>query len=425
MQALGFRWSIPRFAFAKLGGALWRGAYTHPFGPVGLLEVPEPGPPGPGWATVDVRVAGVCGSDVKQVQLDGDADNPLTAVMSFPHVMGHEVTGTLAAAGEGVGRARQGERVVAFPWLACPARGLEPCPACRDGRPNHCRSFRRGALAPGMHLGTCRDAGGGFAPRLAVHDSMLFPVPDAVSDAQAALVDPCAVSLHALLRAPPAPGDTVLVVGCGALGLLLVHLIDRLFPDVEVLAADVHPHLEPVARGLGASRYLARGGRALIEAVAEHRSAEVLEPYGGLPWLLEGVDRVYDTVGLASTLEVGVRVLRPRGTLVLVGVAAPRRFEWTPLYMKELVLTGASGSCVEAWEGARVHGFQLVLDLTAAGRIDPARIATHAFPLARWREAFAVAADKRGARSLKVLLELAPGAAGLPAAGRGAGPALP
>jgi threonine dehydrogenase-like Zn-dependent dehydrogenase len=356
---------------------------------------------------------------VKQVRLDGDADNPLTAIMSFPHVMGHEVVGTVVEVAPGATGVRPGQRVAVFPWLACEARGLPPCAACREGRPIHCASFRKGALAPGMHLGTCRDAPGGFAPRLAAHASMLFPVPDAVSDAQAAVVDPCAVALHALLRAPPRPGEVVLVIGCGALGLLAIHLLERLFPGVEVLATDVEPHLAARAQALGAAAFLPARGRALVEAVAARRGAEVLEPVRGLPWLLDGVDRVYDTVGLASTLEVGLRVLRPRGHLVLVGVAAPRRFEWTPLCWKELHVTGASGCAVDDdGAGGRAHGFQRVLDLTAAGRIDPATIVTHAFPLARFREAFAVAADKRRARSVKVLFELAPGAAGLASVAR-------
>lgn len=406
MKALVFSFEWPRLAAAKLLGLFSRRGYLASLGPVALAEVPEPRLLGPDWVIVRTRFAGICGSDVKQVFLDGARDNPLIPLISFPHVMGHEVTGTVVETGSAVTRVRTGDRVVCFPWLACAARGLPLCPACRDGHPNLCRNFTRGKLAPGIHYGTCRDVSGGFAPFLPAHESMCFPIPPAVTFEQAVLADPFAVVLHALLRAPPPPGGRVLVLGCGSLGMVLLLLLARLHPDVEVLAVDVHEHLRERVLAAGARAYFPFGGRRLVEAVGERVGTPPIVPPAGMPCLLDGVDVVYETVGDARTIEASLRVVRSRGTVALLGVSTPRRVEWTPLCVKEIALVGSMGCGTEQFDGRRAHGFDIFLDLVASGRIDPTPLVTHRFPLAAYRDAFLVAADKKRHRSIKVLFDL-------------------
>src|SRR5207244_3858198 len=132
---------------AKIGGALSPRAFVAPFAPVRLEDVPEPEPPGPGWVTCDPIVSGICGSDVIQITLNGARDNPLTALLSFPHVLGHEAVAR---------RTDTGERIVLDPWLGCEPRGIDPpCPACAQGRHPWCRHLRDGALPPALHLGNC------------------------------------------------------------------------------------------------------------------------------------------------------------------------------------------------------------------------------------------------------------------------------
>jgi threonine dehydrogenase-like Zn-dependent dehydrogenase len=129
---------------------------------------------------------------------------------------------------------------------------------------------------------------------------------------------------------------------------------------------------------------------------------------GGLPWLHGGVDRVYDTVATAGTLEMGVRILRPHGTLVMVGVATPARFEWTPIYFKELAILGTSGYGIETVDGARNHAFRLYLDLTARRRVEPGPVVTHTMPMQDFRQGFRSAREKATYASIKVLLEPSP-----------------
>jgi threonine dehydrogenase-like Zn-dependent dehydrogenase len=407
VKALVFHFELPRLAMAKALGTLSDGGFLSGLGPVRYQDVPEPALLGDDWVIVETRYAGICGSDVKQVFLEGATDNPITSLISFPHVMGHEMVGTVVDVGRAVTRVKRGDRVACYPWLSCLVRGLPECRACREGRLTSCESFAAGALAPGMHAGNCRDVSGGFAPLLPAHESTVFPIPERVSFDVAALADPFAVSLHTVLKAPPADGETVLVLGCGTLGLLLVHAVSRLYPAATIVAVDVHEHVRSLAETLGAHHFYTERGAALVERIGALTGCVPHAPLSGLPWLLGGVDKIYDTVGAAPTLELGVRVLRPQGRLVMVGVAPPARFEWTPLYFKELELVGSNGCGLESWNGERVHAFELFLSLLVEERIDPAPLLTHRYPLEDYKEAFVVAKDKGRHRSVKVLFDFA------------------
>ena len=260
MKAITYDIRGPRLAFAKVFGALSARAYVSSLGPTRFQRVADPRPLGESWVLVEPRLAGICGSDVTQVFLKAAFDNPLSAVVSAPHVMGHEVVGTVLEAGRAVTRFSKGDRVAVSPWLPCAARGLPDCDSCARGEYPLCHCFFDGQLAKGMHLGNCRDVGGGFAEAMALHQSMLFRIPDELGFDAAVLADPCAVALHCLLRAPPTPGETVLVMGCGSLGLLAVQLLATLFPTVTILAVDHKPSREALVLKLGGHGFFARAG---------------------------------------------------------------------------------------------------------------------------------------------------------------------
>src|SRR5437773_682083 len=308
MRALVCELSVPRQVVTSLLGRIDKRFFFGPFSPATLRELPEPELPAPDWVTIRTRLCGICGSDYKQMFLNGSMDNPMTAVISFPQVLGHEVVGTIERVGPGVRTRTAGERVVLNPWLSCAPRGIQPpCPECAEGQYSICRNFTRGILSPGIHTGNSSRATGGFAPLVPAHESMCIPIPAGVSDEQAVLADPFSVSLHAILKRPPAPGATALV---------------------------------------------------------------------------------YDTVGLPETLEVGLRIATARGAIVVTGVEVPRRFEWTPLYFKEISLIGSNAFGVEEFEGRRRHSMEIYLELVASGRIDVTPILTHRFVLEEWRAAF-------------------------------------
>ena len=117
MKALVFRHNLAREAVSAIGGRVDRHAFVSRFAPVRLEEVDELALPAQDWVRVETTFSGLCGSDVKQILLNGSRDNPLTALVSFPHVLGHEVVGR---------RVDTGQRVVLNPWLSCTPRGIDP-----------------------------------------------------------------------------------------------------------------------------------------------------------------------------------------------------------------------------------------------------------------------------------------------------------
>ncbi|MHB8506902.1 MAG: zinc-dependent alcohol dehydrogenase, partial [Acidimicrobiales bacterium] len=114
---------------------------------------------------------------------------------------------------------------------------------------------------------------------------------------------------------------------------------------------------------------------------------------------------VYDTIAKPETFEVGVRVLREHGTLVQTGVHTPGRWEWTPVYFKELTIAGSNAFGVEEVDGVRKHAIAHYLDLTADGRVDLSGMLTHRFPLERWWDALTVLARQERSGAIKVAFE--------------------
>ena len=378
--------------------------------PMRLVDLDDPGFLGPDWVVTRPRLTGICGSDAKQVFMDfGEdvaRDNPMMDFFSMPQVMGHEVVADVVALGPQAEGLDVGDRVVLNPWLSCGPRGIEPpCPACQAGDLSLCWNFSRGRLAPGIHTGTSRDATGGYAELMPAHDSMLFRVPDTIPDEQAVFADPFAVSLHSVTRHPPPPGGRVLVYGAGALGTTATAILRALHPDVEVMVVARFEAQAEMARRLGAVVVGHEPRRALIEEAAAW-SGGVLRGSEGLPMAYPGgIDVVYDTVGRPETFEVGVRLLKSRGTLVKAGVHGPARWEWTPLYFKEISWVGSNAFGFEEVEGVRQHGIRHYLDLVDAGRVDLTGMLTHTFALEDWRDAFAALATQDRTGAIKVAFE--------------------
>jgi threonine dehydrogenase-like Zn-dependent dehydrogenase len=365
--------------------------------PMDLREVPDPVVRGPAWAVLRPRLTGICGSDTKQVLMDfeGADDSPMTAFISFPQVLGHEVVATVEEAGAEAG-VEPGQRVVLDPWLSCEVRGIEPiCPACAGGDLSLCWRFLDGDLAPGIHTGNSSDATGGFAELLPAHRRMMLPVPDEIPDEVAVLADPFAVALHAVTRTPPPPGGRVVVYGAGALGTCTTAILRSLHPSVEVGTVAMWDAQEALAADLGATTFVPDPRPALVEAIARWSGGVLRRPWARgdgeatlpIAWP-GGVDVVYDTVGSPETLEVGLRVLAGRGSIVQMGVSSPARFEWTPWYFKEARLVGSNAFGVEEVDGVRQHAIAHYLDLVVAGRIDLNGLLTHTFALEEWRLAF-------------------------------------
>ena len=396
MKALVFRHNLAREAASAIGGRVDSRAFVSRLAPVRLEDVDELPLPSKDWVRVETTFSGLCGSDVKQILLNGARDNPLTALVSFPHVLGHEAVGR---------RADTGERVVLNPWLSCGPRGIEPlCEACTVGRYPWCRNFRSGDLPVSIHIGNCAAAAGAHAERFGAHVSQLFKIPDGVSDEAAVLADPVSVSLRSILLAPPPEDQPVLVYGSGTLAFAAIALLRHLYPAAQVWAATRSGPRAALASRLGAQAILSSSPEELVGQVAHRTGAIPLEPWSKRNWLQDGPAVVYDTIGSTETVETSLRLLATGGTLVVSGVEPPKRFEWTPLYFKELHVIGSNGFGVEAVGGVAKHAMEHYFDFIAGG-FDLTPVITHRFPIDRWDDAVLAVKDSRRTGAVKVLLE--------------------
>ena len=363
----------------------------------------------PDWVVIKPRLTGICGSDAKQVFMDfGEmsADNPMKAFFSLPQVLGHEVVADVVALGPEAEGLDVGDRVVLNPWLSCGPRGVDPmCPACEIGDFSLCWNFGAPPISPGIHSGTSSDASGGYADLMPAHDSMLFKVPDSLPDELAVFADPFSVSLHSVTRHPPPPGGKVLVYGAGALGTCATAIVRALHPDVDVMVVARFEAQAELARSLGATVVQHEPREQVIEEAAAW-SDGVLQASDGLPMAYPGgIDVVYDTVGRPETFEVGVRVLKARGTLVKAGVHGPAMWEWTPLYFKEISWVGSNAFGFEEVDGVRKHGIAHYLDIAASGLVDLQPMLTHTYALADWHDAFATLATQADTGAIKVAFD--------------------
>ena len=309
--------------------------------PMRLQELDRPTPLRDDWAVAKTRLTGICGSDALMVFSDFGNDfndSPLTGYFSFPTVPGHEVVADVVEVGPAVTTLEVGQRVVLNPWLSCGPRGRRPpVPRVPGGDLSLCWSFDRGPIAAGIHTGTSRDAPGGFAEYLPAHESMLIPVPEGVSDEVAVISDPFAVSLHSVTRHPPPPGGKVLVYGGGALGSCATAIVRALYPESRSWWSPAGPPRRrwpagSVPRSSNPSRRAtARGGGHVVRRRAQQVRRRHA-PHGAS----RRVRRRLRHRRHGADGEIGVRLLKPRGTMVKSGVHAPERWEWSPLYFKEI-----------------------------------------------------------------------------------------
>jgi threonine dehydrogenase-like Zn-dependent dehydrogenase len=377
--------------------------------PMLLKEIPDPKPVGPDWAVIRPRMTGICGSDTKQVLMDYEhgEDSPMTAFISFPQVLGHEVIATIEELGPDVEGFEPGQRVVLNPWLSCAPRGITPlCPACEAGDWSLCWNFFEGRLARGIHTGNSSDATGGFAELVPVHQQMMIPVPDGISDEVAVLGDPFAVCLHAITRNPPPPGGKAMVYGAGALGTCATAILRSLYPTVDVATVAAWDSQAKLAERLGATVFRPEPRDELIEQVADWSGGVLRKPWGGLPLCYPGfVDVAYDTIGAPATFEVEMRVLKARGTMVQLGLYTWSRGEFSPLYFKEIRWVGSNAFGIEEVDGVRQHGIAHYLDLVSSGRVDLTGMLTHTFALEDWREAWTTLIQQETTGAIKVAFD--------------------
>ena len=405
MSTLLFERSLPRFAAARVASAFGSGRGAG-VGPLRLVERDAPEVPSAGWVHVDPILSGICGSDL--ATLDGRSSRYFEDIVSFPFVPGHEVVGTLAQDTTGAlgGLLPAGSRVVLQPVLGCAARGIEPqCPACQAGHVGNCGYIAFGHIRPGLQTGFCADTGGGWSSAgLVAHSTQIYAVPDQLSDEDAVTVEPVACAVHAVLGAPIAAGDVVAVIGAGTLGLLVTAALDHLATAGRcatpgaVLVGARYPHQQRLARELGGTEALPSD--QLGRAVRRHsRSLSYGGAAGVTATLSGGADVVFDCVGSPESIAQSLAMVRPRGTVALVGMPGKVTVDLAPLWHREVRLAGAYAYGTERGPGAddAISTFALAFDVAAAQQTG--RLVSATYPLTRFEDAVAHAgsAGRRGA----------------------------
>jgi threonine dehydrogenase-like Zn-dependent dehydrogenase len=377
MLALQMYRSVSRYLGARAVGSRLPGLLAGPIAPLRLVNIEEPRVPTDGWARVTSRLSGICGSDL--AALSGRVSFYFSSLISMPFVPGHEVVGELL---DDLDDLPVGTRVVLEPVLSCLARGLEPCPACAGGFTERCDRVAAGHVAPGLQTGYCADTGGGWGATFAAHRSQLHPVPDHMTDSQAVLVEPLACAIHAVMRARPEPGASVLVVGAGTVGLLTLLALREFTGAGRILVAAKHPAQRDLARQFGATEVA--GPRDAVASIRRSTRAYRLSPERGAPYLLGGVDVAVDCVGSRSSLDLALRTTRAGGRVVLTGMPAAGA-DLAPVWFRELELTGAYATGTELGENGPASSFDLAIDLASEAPLEGLLGAV--YPLNRWRQA--------------------------------------
>jgi threonine dehydrogenase-like Zn-dependent dehydrogenase len=413
MRAVIYNVNPLGWATCKWLKRFWPGCLVSRVNGLSLREVNVPALPGDDWVSVHPLLCGICGSDLALLAQKHRPDSILQAFGSMPMGLGHECVGVVEAVGAAVDASWQGRRVCVEPTLCCEVRGIDPpCERCRAGEFGACENFGadglgKAKLPPGTSIGYNRGTGGAMGERFVAHVSRLVPVPEKLSDELAVLTDPVACALHAALRADLSEARQVLVYGAGVVGLSLIACLRATGYAKRLDALDRAWHVVELAERLGADECMRLPG-----APAE-RFAEIARRTGGTVhrvrfgnyMLSGGYDVVFDCVGSRQSIEESLKWTRARGQVLLVGTGHGGGADLTPIWFRELRVTGAYGRQVESFDGRRVGTYQLAHELMAQGKLEVAPLLTHRFPLRQYRRAFSVAMNKDRHRAVKVALD--------------------
>jgi L-iditol 2-dehydrogenase len=331
-----------------------------------VKQVPDP-EIGPGEILVRVRACAVCGSDVRIYHHGNPRVKP-------PQILGHEIAGDVVAVGAGVDKFKVGDRVATAADVPC---GV--CDYCRAGMGNNC--------AINYALGY--QFQGGFAEllalnRITVDYGPVHHIPHGMSYETATLAEPLACCLNGLERSFLAPGDSVLVIGAGPAGILLVEAAKALGATQVILAQRSRRRLE-LARQFRADALIATEKQELVAAVMNFTAGR-------------GVDIAITACASPEAQEQALAVIAPRGRVNYFG-GLPRGsravgLDSNVIHYKECYVHGSHGSV------PRQH--RVALDLLANGQVRSEGLITHRFSLDQIAQAFAAQEQRLG---LKVLVE--------------------
>ena len=325
--------------------ALLLSQYSH----LDIVDLPRP-IPASDEVLIEVAACGICGSDVHGY--DGASGRRIP-----PIVMGHEAAGTIVALGAEVAGFQPGDRVTFDSTVYC-----GHCDFCLLGQVNLCENRQ----VIGVSCTEYRRYGA-FAEYLVVPARILYHLPPGFSFAEAAMLEAVAVALHGVAVSPVHPGDTVLVIGAGMIGLLLLQAA-KAAGAAQVFVSDIDPTRLQLAAKLGATETLCLSGDELTTRLHQLTNNN-------------GVDLILEAVGRSETITSGIDCVRKGGTVTLVGNISPAvTLPLQKIVSRQLRLQGSCASAGEYPEAIR---------LIASGAIQVAPLITAVSPLqqgASWFE---------------------------------------
>ena len=377
-------------------------AYLPGLANLRLTDVPVPDLPDDNWVVVKSKIAGICGSDLGFLRWKSMPS--AEPYFQLPIIPGHELFGEVEAVGKRVATLRPGQRVSIDPSLGCRERGFrKQCPQCKDGNPGICEHLAEGRLKPGILIGTCPDTGGGWGEYFVAHSRRLFPVPDTIGDDEASLLEPFSVCLRAVLNNPPRKRERVVVIGAGTIGLMNIAALRAVEPSCRVACVAKYPFQAELAGALGADEVIDAQHDDVMERVGALADTKVYKLSGGGAILAGGVRLVYDTITSSLTLNQALRMVRGKGSLVVLGLAAlPEGVDWTPVWMKEVSIVGSLTYGAEVFQGKRADTFARAIELVARRRADLTPIQPRKYPLDQYRQALGQAARKKNSGAVKI-----------------------
>mgnify|MGYP002777018075 CR=1 FL=1 len=404
MLALSYIKSVPRYLLIRALAPSLPQISTSFLSSLQLKKVTTPTLPGKEWIRINTHLSGICGSDIATIQAKGSFY--LSPFVSFPFVFGHEVVGTVSQVGTEVLSTQVGERVVIEPNLSCEVRGISSCPQCQKGNYGNCENVTLGDIAPGLQTGYCQTTGGGWSSELVAHQLQVHRVPDKLSDEEAVLIEPFSCAIHGVLKANLQGDETVMVIGCGVIGLLTIAAIRALGYKSRVLAIAKYPHQEELAQVLGAD-YVFRYSKNIHQEISKFLDSKIYQPDLGKPVLASGVDCTFDCVATSNSIDDSLRFTRANGKVVLVGMPAiPEGIDWTAMWYKELQIIGAYTYGTEIYQGEKIRTFTLALRLMEQQDGLLKSLITGHYKLQDYRQALKAAMNSKQSKSIKTVFDL-------------------
>lgn len=319
-----------------------------------------------GDVLVNVKATGICGSDLHLYKWDEQA---IKWEAPLPKVIGHEFSGDVVEIGEGVKSVEVGDRVAADSHLYC-----GKCYMCKTGRKHICENMRIYGI---------QTKEGSFAKYAVIPEALTFKLPSTVSYAEGAMFEPFGVAVHAVERAQLMPGDTVVVFGCGTIGIF-IQQIAKVCGASKVVAVGRRSFRLNFAKKVGAAD-------VAISSLKEDVAKKVLDLTAG-----RGVDVVFEAAGAPITVKQSFELVGKSGKIVLVGTTGiPVEIDTTNhVVYKEATIIGSTGRLMfQTWER--------MSKIIAHKRVDLKRVITHRFPPDKADEGFQLII---GGKACKVLL---------------------